>query len=157
MSLWCVCLFRLFVSQAFCLEDSMQESIGGDIPCLAHHTCTQPGIQRGWSDYYGADLSANTTTAHADQRAMQRSRGLQTALGSSSHWKSLTRPLPSSSPLFLPLLCWLLVPGTANVSLRRAALQLDERTAWPVSAFSLPALCALLSEFFFLLCAQGST
>jgi hypothetical protein len=37
--------------QAFCLEDSMQESIGQDIPCLAHHTCTQPGIQRGWSDY----------------------------------------------------------------------------------------------------------
>jgi len=39
--------------QAFCLEDSMQESIGSDIPCLAHHTCSQPGIQRGWSDYYG--------------------------------------------------------------------------------------------------------
>jgi len=42
--------------QAFCLEDSMQESLGQDTPCLAHHTCTQPGIQRGWSDYYGADL-----------------------------------------------------------------------------------------------------
>ena len=42
--------------QAFCLEDSNQELIGRDVPCLAHHTCTSPGIQRGWTDYYGADL-----------------------------------------------------------------------------------------------------
>lgn len=34
----------------------MQENIGSKIPCLAHHTCTHPGIQKGWSDYYGADL-----------------------------------------------------------------------------------------------------
>jgi len=42
--------------QAFCLEDSTQELVGSGVPCLAHHTCVEPGIQRGWSDYYGANL-----------------------------------------------------------------------------------------------------
>jgi hypothetical protein len=42
--------------QAFCLEDSNQDVIGSDKQCLAHHTCTTPGIQSGWTDYYGADL-----------------------------------------------------------------------------------------------------
>ncbi len=55
--------------QAFCLEDSMQESIGKDIPCLAHHTCTQPGIQRGWSDYYGADLDCQWIDITVRQQA----------------------------------------------------------------------------------------
>ena len=60
--------------QAFCLEDSMQESIGRDIPCLAHHTCTQPGIQRGWSDYYGADLDCQWIDVTVSKREGHRKR-----------------------------------------------------------------------------------
>ena len=35
--------------QAFCLEDTQAEHVGKNVQCLAHHTCTSPGIQRGWS------------------------------------------------------------------------------------------------------------
>jgi hypothetical protein len=41
---------------AFCLEDTTQQLVGRHIPCLPRFNCTHPGIQRGWSDYYGADL-----------------------------------------------------------------------------------------------------
>ena len=42
--------------QAFCLEDTKQELVGRGVECMPHFNCTSPGIQRGWSDYYGADL-----------------------------------------------------------------------------------------------------
>ena len=42
--------------QAFCLEDTKQELVGSAVRCMPHFNCTSPGISRGWSDYYGADL-----------------------------------------------------------------------------------------------------
>ena len=42
--------------ESFCLMDTQQQLVGRHIQCLPHYNCTHPGIQRGWSDYYGADL-----------------------------------------------------------------------------------------------------
>lgn len=49
--------------QAFCLEDTKQEIPGKHSPCLPRFNCTNPGIQRGWSDVYGADLDCQWTEA----------------------------------------------------------------------------------------------
>ena len=52
--------------QAFCLEDTRQELVGQRVRCMPRYNCTTPGISRGWSDYYGADLDCqvDATTIH---------------------------------------------------------------------------------------------
>jgi len=47
--------------QAYCLEDTSRHEaiIGPDVKCEGVSTCSEPGISRGYSDYYGQDLDCS--------------------------------------------------------------------------------------------------